>query len=375
MRWVTHVVARQQHSPLHPTTARLSLRRYCGGPGRTQRQPYHLKPSMKATREYQKRTLARSINEPNVPIGSASRLWIDLRPGDRRHRVDDISKQFTGAGWKNMPQELVDEILGYILGDLDALKACSLVCKHLFGATRPLIHQRLLCLDSRPEHPEPKKSLFSRFRRDPRAFGRLIDADRSGVLRYTRHLTFKPEDGASGPRFNPRDMRGCVPHLRSITKLHGLTLDNFHLRKFAPVFNEHFGMFANTLRHLDIRRADYAGRYLLRIICEFPLLEDLTIVSPASEPVADSGRLAPMIKSPSLRGTLVLAQTHSTELYEGLVALPGGLHFHSLELFKCGDPQAVFAACKDTVTSISYFWLCDDVDSESNFSTQVHITM
>jgi len=37
-----------------------------------------------------------------------------LRPVDIQHRVDDISKQFTGAGWKNLPQEIVDEIVDYL---------------------------------------------------------------------------------------------------------------------------------------------------------------------------------------------------------------------------------------------------------------------
>ena len=67
--------------------------------------------------------------------------WVKLMPGGKQRRVDDISKQFTGAGWKHLLLELVDEILGYLLDDLDALRACSLTCKHLFGTTRPLIHQ------------------------------------------------------------------------------------------------------------------------------------------------------------------------------------------------------------------------------------------
>jgi len=318
---------------------------------------------MDTAREYQTQTPVRSINDANIPIGFASRLWINPTPDDRRCCLDDISKQFTGAGWKNLPQELVDEIMGYLLSDPDMLKSCSLVCKRLFGATRPLIHQRLVCPGSR----EWKQWLFA-FRRGPGAFGRLVDADRTGVLRHTRYLTLKPQDGFSRPRFNPRDMQGYIPHLRSITELHALTLDNFHLRLFAPVFNEHFGMFANTLRHLDIRRAECAERYVLPIICQFPLLEDLTIVSPASQLAADPRRPVPTIKSPPLGGTLVLAQTRSRELYEGLAALPGGLNFRSLELFKCGDPQAVFAACEHTVTSISYLWLYGDVDSKPNFS-------
>ena len=330
---------------------------------------------MDPAREYQARTPVLSPNDTNISIGFASILWIHLTPGYIRRRIDNISKQFTGAGWKTLPQELVDEITGYLLGDLDALKACSLTCKRLFGATRPLIHQRLVLVDSRPEHPEPKQSLFRSWKRDPGAFSRLVDADRSGILRYTRHLTLKLENASSRPRFNPTDMQRYIPRLRSITKLHGLTLDSFHLLPFTPVFDEHFGMFTNTLRHLDIRRVDCVEQYLLHIICQFPLLEDLTIVSPVGELNADPGRPVPTIKSPPLRGTLVLAQTRSRDLYEGLAAFPGGLNFRSLELFKCGDPQAVFAACEHTATSISYFWLCDDVDSELNFPIRVRIAM
>ena len=256
----------------------------------------------------------------------------------------------------------MDEILGYLLDDLDALKASSLTCKRLFGATRPLIHRRLVCLGLNPDLPKPKRSLFSRRKRDLGLFERLIDADRSGVLRYTRHLTIKVEDGYR----SQRGMQEHLPHLRSITKLDTLTLNTFPLH---PVFHEQFGIFTNTLRHLDIRNAYGTAQHLSYIICRFPLLEDLTIMSPAETPLEqgfpEQGFYVPTItQSPPLRGTLVLAQTRSQGLYEGLAALPGGLNFRSLELFDCGDPQAVFASCGRTVTSISHAWLRGDVDSE-----------
>ena len=143
----------------------------------------------------------RFFDDADIPIVFSSRLWINLTSGDIRHRVDDISKRFTGAGWKRLPQELVDEILDYLLDDLDTLKACSLTCRCFFGATRPLIHshQRLVCLESRPEYPKPKRSLFSSSRRDPKVCEQLIDADRLALLHYARHLTIKAESGALGP--------------------------------------------------------------------------------------------------------------------------------------------------------------------------------
>ena len=74
----------------------------------------------------------------------------------------------------------MDEILGYLLNDLAALKAYSLTYKQLFGTTRPLIH-KWLCLaprQNRKAHPKLKGSLFGRRKRAPEEFERLIGADR-----------------------------------------------------------------------------------------------------------------------------------------------------------------------------------------------------
>ena len=314
-------------------------------------------PSMKTARgpgEYQTQTPIHPTNSADIPIGYASRLWIRLTPGGIQRKVDDISKRFTGAGWKCLPQELVDEILGCLQGDLDALKACSLTCKLLFGATRPLIHQWLVCLDTRLGYPRPKRSLFGRLRKDPGAFERLADAGRSGVLCYTRHLTFKPTDGHSKPCFCPEDLQEYLPQLRSITKLDSLTLEIFYFPLFTPVFDEYFSIFANTLRHLEIRRPNGSERALLYFISKFPLLEDLTIISPAD------GFITPPVsgitQSPPFRGKLVLASARSRELSEGLAAFPGGLYFRSIALTQCERPQAVLVACGRTATSVSYLW-------------------
>ena len=269
----------------------------------------------------------------------------------------------------------MDRILGYLLDDLAALRACSLTCKRLFGAARPFIHRRFVYLGSKPGSPQPKKSLFGLRGRDPAGLERLIDADRSGVLGYTQHLTLNLTGISSSSCFNPKHMQKCLPYLRSITKLHTLTLRTFPLRLFVPVFNDHFGIFTNTLRHLDIRNACITEQQLSYIICQFPLLEDLTIVSPA-ETVAGRGLHVPTItQSPPLRGTLVLAQIRSTGLYEGLAAFPGGLNFRSMELFNCEDPRTVFAACGHTVMWMSYLWLWGAIYSEPHPSIQVHIAL
>ena len=265
-----------------------------------------------------------------------------------------------------MPQELVDEILGYLLGDLGTLKACSLTCKPLFGATRPIIHRRVF-LVSMPAWMVPRAR-----RECPDTFERLTDAERSGLLRYVKHLTFKLGDGS----FHSVNMQNHLPHLRAITNLHSLTLVPFRVRSFIPVLNECFGMFGNTLRHLDVRNAYGTEQQLLYIVSQFSQLEDLTIISPSTS-VMYAGDPVPAIKrSPPLRGSLVLVQANSMELSYRFAGLPGGLNCSSLELVMCKGSQIVLDACGHSVMSMSYLWFVQsNNDGESNPRTGTHIVM
>ena len=171
-------------------------------------------------------------------------------------------------------------------------------------------------------------------------------------------------------------MQEYLPYLRLIPKLQTLTLDIFQLHLFIPVFDEHFGMFTNTLRHLDMRGIFGTARQLLYIICQFPLLEDLTIVSPAGEIVADSECPTPTTtRTPPLRGKLVVSRVHSREFFEGLAAFSGGLNFRSLELHRCQGLEVVLEACGHITTSISCLWRCGGFGSESNYSIHVYIAM
>ena len=158
-----------------------------------------------------------------------------------------------------------------------------------------------------------------------------------------------------------------LPYLRSITNLHTLTLSPFLIHSFIPVFNECFRMFTNTLRHLDIRNIYGTGEQLLYVISLFPLLEDLTVFSPTVAVGHPRDRSPAVTQSPPFRGTLFLVRVDSRELFEGLRALPGGLHFRSLYLFQCEDSQVVLDACSHTVTSISYMWCAQNNRCESIF--------
>ena len=285
-----------------------------------------------------------------------------LIAGVTQYQVDDISKEFTGDGWKSLPQELMDAILNYLLDDVEALKACSLTCKRLFSATQPLVHWRTRLVSRLDErsYPIPTGFLLSFCRT---GFERLVDAERWDLLRYIRHLTLEVELGT----FSSWHAQEYLPHFRSITNLHTLTLDTFDPEFFLPVIGECFGAFTKTVRHLDLRMVHCTNQLLLYIISQFPLLEDLSIVSPF-EIYPYPGDPAPtMVHSPPLRGKLVLANAlHSRDLLEGLAGFPAGLNFRSLALSRCKDLPIVLAACSRTVTSISYLWnIWENDNSES----------
>ena len=115
-------------------------------------------------------------------------------------------------------------------------------------------------------------------------------------------------------------------------------------------------MFTNIVRQpLNIRNAHVTELQLLFIISQFPLLEDLTILSPTATN-SHLGYPFPEIitQSPPLRGTLALVRENSVDLCYGLGRLPGGLECRSLELFRCRNPQSVLDSCRRSVTSLSY---------------------
>jgi len=76
---------------------------------------------METAREYSEQVLACSTDDADIPVEFASRMWKKPIPVDIQDRINEISIQFTGAGWKNLPQEPVDDILCYLLDYLLSL--------------------------------------------------------------------------------------------------------------------------------------------------------------------------------------------------------------------------------------------------------------
>ena len=249
----------------------------------------------------------------------------------------------------------MDEILGYLSDDRPTLKACSLTCKAMLSSARPLIKSWLFLVSTgnRRSNARFMKSLFKRSKEDSGPFERLVAADCQGSLQYTRHLVIR----MGRLPLIPEPLQPYTPYFHRIDNLQTLVIHGPDVSAFVPVFDDYFGMFARSLRCLDIAYILDAERQLLHFISQFPLLEDLSIQS-CYVVYSHPGSSPPMPRtSPPFRGRLKLSITmDSQSLCEALAQLPGGLNFTSLELKGCRRPMAVIKACRFTLRSVLFTW-------------------
>ena len=259
----------------------------------------------------------------------------------------NIVKTFP-TGWKTLPQELVDEILTYLMDDFLSLVSCSYSSKALFCSTRPLIH-RTLCLStgiSTDRHRSSPRNLAQ--------FNKFLLAKRSQVLQYTTHLIIR-----LGSDFVPENLR---PHLRYFRTMRGITsleIDLPDARHFLSSFDECFGRIAPTLRSLILIGGRDPVENLSHFVPRFPLLQDLDLAA-----VTFAGRrsyqpFAPpdVTTPPPLDGTLGFRITYPTiSFIRSITNIPGGIHFRSVEMEKVRTAplQAILDACSNTLESITF---------------------
>ncbi|KAF9650458.1 hypothetical protein BDM02DRAFT_3185306 [Thelephora ganbajun] len=253
------------------------------------------------------------------------------------------------TGWKNLPQELVNEILTYLKDDYSSLVSCSESCKALFCSTRPLIH-RTLCLSTGYSIDRYCSSPSNRTQLD-----NLRLAEQAQVLQYTTRLIVR-----LGVDFVPENLR---PHLRYFRAMQGITSLEIYLldaASFLSTFDECFGHIVPTLKSLILISARDAIGDTFHFVSRFPSLQDLDLTQfslarhNSSQPYTPPKIMTP----PPLNGTLRFRGTYpSIEFIQSLLKVPGGIHFRSVEM---GDTrkvplQMIIDACSSTIESIT-FW-------------------
>lgn len=257
----------------------------------------------------------------------------------------DIVKTFP-SGWKNLPQELVDEILIYLKDDFLSLVSCSTSCKALFCSARPSVH-RTFCLST--------GILADRYcssARNLAQFDNLRLAERAQVLQYTTQLIIR-----LGSDFVPENLRPHLRYFRAMRRITSLEIHIFDVAHFLPIFEEFFGHIASTLRSLFLIRGRDSINHILHFVSRFPLLQDLdsagfTLSGPI-QPSTPPDTTTP----PPLNGILRFRDTHpSATFIRSIVDIPGGIHFCSVEMGNVGEVslQMVLNACSNTLESITF---------------------
>ena len=134
---------------------------------------------------------------------------------------------------KGLPCEIVDEILEYLVGDLSALKVCSLTCKVLLRSARRIIHRRLRIRGWVRSCPLDEHEIRAANLAD---FRPLLVAAKCGLTCYTRELTIN-----LGGNFHPTNLRPFLPQFQTLTRVTSLPLLYFHPTPFLLVFEQYFG--------------------------------------------------------------------------------------------------------------------------------------
>jgi hypothetical protein len=268
--------------------------------------------------------------------------------------LSPVLENLTG-NFQGLPQEIVDEILGYLEYDRWTLIACSLACKGLFHSARYMIHRRLHVVSPR-RAGTPGEREMHRVRAENRSQLRTLSAvAEHGLTRFTRELTIRV-----GEEFTPENLRPYLPQFQTFARLTSLTLYHFDPTPFLPVFKQYFGHLSQQMRSLEFVYPPGPQDDILYFISRFPNLEDLGFNSFPQHNLDPSKEynISTIRSSPTLGGTLRVTSTNGwrTDSLERLTRLPSGLRFRSIEFLHCTglNPDIVIRKCTSTLQSLTH---------------------
>lgn len=260
-------------------------------------------------------------------------------------------------GCMGLPQEVVERIMDMLRDDRRALKACSLTCKAMFASTRHLIHERLhitkeinrkmLTLADKKRYAQGEnRELELRF---------LSFMGECDLLRYTRHLSIR-----MGYVFSPYILEPHLEHLRSLDRIHTLTIYSFDIIVWRDAYSPYFTQFHSTLTTLALHSPTGHYRYVLQFALQFPNLDNLTLENLRSETWVWPGISVPptVSQSPPLRGHFRCADLNPMNPVwprEFAFGLPNGINFRSVEFLQVEweQGQHILDGCASSLEEFS----------------------
>jgi len=231
----------------------------------------------------------------------------------------------------SLPPEILDIVIDDLHDQPTTLGACCLVSKSLVPRSRTHIFARV-------EFNEPGPSI----RRWIAAFPDPLNSP----AHYTRTLTVIGLRLVTG---TGEDVTPWIRAFHNVVHLHVETKcwSGPDLASHVP-----FHGLSPAIRSLRLESPDTQPSIIFKLICSFPLLEDLTLLTLISAPAPDEWTTPST--SPTLTGSLLLSGGISPTITRRLLDLPNGLHFTkiTLEPLHGSDPDLtadLVSRCSDTL--------------------------
>jgi hypothetical protein len=213
-----------------------------------------------------------------------------------------------------IPQEIIENILAYLIYDNRTLRACTMTCYSWYIAAAPHLHHTLVIQNIHQLY------LSSKF-----AWPNLLRYRHTlGLLPLVKKLWIHQF------QFSPRVFnRSTLRQFSALTNVCELDIEFLNIPSFMPRIRRHFQHFLPTVRSLALKSPKGSCRQVIYFIGLFEHLQDLKLLydktEALEEPVDDLTLVPPF--TPPLRGWLTMVCCTRVGLLKDMIDLFGGIRF------------------------------------------------
>ena len=233
-----------------------------------------------------------------------------------------------------LPQEILDEIITYLIHNIPALLSCSLTSYSWYIATVPHLHPNLLVfvdsLSKKARWPNPIRRMH-----------------RLGLLPFVKTVRIYGRPCFSSKWLNRR----IIHQFSALINVHTLEISFLDISSFIPTIQRYFGPFFPTVRSLGLKSPRGSNREIIFFIGLFQHLKNLSLRSCWSQREPEDLTLIPLFRPP-LDGRLVAVNSNGEGFFQDMLHLFGEMSFKALSLSNVGATRFLLRGCAKTLETV-----------------------
>ena len=239
-----------------------------------------------------------------------------------------------------LPTEILEMIIGNLIYDTSALKACATTCFAWYNAATSHLHHTLVL---RHCHPEPAHE----------GLNPLSALAELGLLPLVKKVQFRNQ-AYGRPWVAPRFFSTQSRHYWSaLTNIRDLTVADLDFSMFETGVEKYTAHLSPTLRSLSLTRPHCHPRQLLDFLRLFPKLDDIKLIncefSHEGDPTPNVPH-APILGS--FRGKLTIIRLLVEGVLGDFIAASGGARFVAMNLHDILEMQPLLETCAETLETL-----------------------